>query len=65
MLVGLLIAIVVIVIIMVVAKYVIDWMELAPPLRNIVLLVVGLACLILLLNQVGLVGQPFIRLHPG
>lgn len=54
--VGLIVAVIVIAIVMVVAKLIVDWMELAHPFRQIVLLLVGLLCLLVLLGQLGLFG---------
>lgn len=53
---GLLVAIIVVLIVLVVAKYVIDWMELERPFRQIALLIVGLVCLLILLGQFGFLG---------
>ena len=59
-LVGLIVVLVVILIVMVMAKYIVEYMEVPPTFRWIVLLVVGLLCLILLLNQLGVAGRPMV-----
>lgn len=61
--VGLIVAVIVIAIVMVMAKLIVDWMELAHPFRQIVLLLVGLLCLLVLLSQFGLFG-PAVRVWP-
>ncbi len=61
-LIGFLVAVLIILIILYVAKLVIDYMELPAPIRTVVLLIVGLICLLMLLNQVGYLGAPVF--HP-
>lgn len=39
-------------------KLFVDWCEVAPPIRTIILLITCLACIYILLSQLGVVGQP-------
>jgi hypothetical protein len=53
----LLVVVFIIVVVCVGAKYLVDYMEFPPPLRLIVLAFVGLVCLLVLLNALGLIGS--------
>jgi hypothetical protein len=46
----------VLLIVLYVVKIVVDYLELDPPIRKIVLLIVGLIGLVALLNQLGFIG---------
>lgn len=61
---GILVALIAIAILMLVSKYIMDWMELDPPLRKIGLLLVGLFCLLILLSQFGVLGDQYILWKP-
>jgi hypothetical protein len=56
-LIGFLIAVVIVLVVLYVTKVIIDYMELPPPIRTVVLLIVGLVCLLVLLNQLGFAGD--------
>jgi hypothetical protein len=53
---GLLLLIVIFIVLAIAVKWFVDYMELDPPLRKIVLLLVGLCFLIALLHELGLFG---------
>jgi len=53
---GLVIWLVIFLILIVVVKYVVDALELPPPLRKVVLLVLALIGLLILLHELGLFG---------
>ena len=55
---GLLIALLVILVLILGAKYILDACEVGGPIRSIVLLIVALLGILILLNQVGVVGPP-------
>lgn len=40
-------------------KVILDYCEVVPPIRNVVLLIAALICILVLLNRLGLVGQPW------
>lgn len=61
-LIGFLVAVLVILIVVYVCKLVVDFLELPPPVRTIALLIIGLVCLLMLLNSIGVVGAPVFRL---
>lgn len=53
-----LLTVLVVLVILYVCKVVVDYAELPPPIRVVALLIVGLICLVLLLNQIGVAGVP-------
>lgn len=61
-LIGFLVVVLVVLVVMYVAKVVVDYMELPPPIRMVALLIIGLVCLLLLFNQLGVIGVPVVRL---
>ena len=63
-LVGLLILVIVLVLICIVAKWFVDYMSIPHPISTIILVVVGLLCLIIFLQQMGLLsGGPIVNLR--
>ena len=52
-LIGLLVAIAVVVGLAILAKWLVDHFELPPPLRTVALIVVGVVCLLIIVNQFG------------
>ena len=60
-LIGLLIAVALAVGLAVLAKWLVDYFEFPPPLRIVALIVAGIICLIIILNQLGVAGQPIFR----
>lgn len=59
---GFLIFALVALVILYVAKLILDYCEADPPIRKVVLLILGLILLILLLNQIGFVGRRVVLL---
>jgi hypothetical protein len=58
-LVGLLVAILVLAILVYAAKVLIDWLEFPPPIRTVIMLIIGVIVLLILLNMLGVgVGGP-------
>ncbi len=54
---GFLIAVLVLLVVLYVVKVVVDYLELPPPIRKVVLLIVGLMALLWLLSQLGVMGR--------
>lgn len=57
-LIGFLVTVLVILVVLYVVRLVVTQMGLPPPIQTVVFLIVGLVCLIALLNSIGVVGRP-------
>lgn len=55
---GFLLALLVLVVVIFAVKLVLDYCEVTGPIRQLVLLIVALLCILMILNQLGVVGAP-------